>query len=169
MSSQAAWNAYALSIGGGWALCANCAPGVQGKKLFRQYNFNRTLMGLAIVDSPIDPTEEAGFSVTTVRWTDTDSPTVGIETSEPSRDCYLCAQLGLGLRNPFTLVTAAQMNIDLTPGDNVYAWVASIMPQILPTLPGTGQATYLRTCLWTPSGLPQFSQLTDWSWFNDQI
>jgi hypothetical protein len=124
-------------------------------------------MGLPLVGSPVDPTEESGFGIYGVRWTDTDSPTVGILTDSAPRDCYLCAQIGLALANPFVLVHAGQMNAALEPGDTVYNWVASVMPLVLPTMPGTGQATYLRTCLWTPSGLPQFSQLTDWSWFND--
>lgn len=53
LADPTVWEDYASDIAGQWSLCANCAPEIAGKKLFRQYNFNRTLLGLAVVTAPV--------------------------------------------------------------------------------------------------------------------
>lgn len=53
LADKSPWIGYADNISGQWALCASCMPDEGGKKLFRQYNFNRTILGLNIVTVPI--------------------------------------------------------------------------------------------------------------------
>lgn len=74
LPNQADWIIYAGNISGEWQLCANCAPGPSGKKLFRQYNFNRIALGLAQVTVPIDNTESAGSGPTEIHLTPNGGP-----------------------------------------------------------------------------------------------
>lgn len=57
LPDKSPWITYALNINGEWGLCATCQPDFGAKKLYRQYNFNRQILGLASVDAPIDNTE----------------------------------------------------------------------------------------------------------------
>lgn len=81
LPNQAEWELYAANIVGEWSLCANCQTGTGGKKLFRQYNYNRLLTQRLVVTSPLDNTEFSdvaylnatlttggGLNVTSIGW-----------------------------------------------------------------------------------------------------
>jgi hypothetical protein len=52
MPTQTDWNNYHAAIALHWALCANCTVPLSGKKLYRQVNLNRSLIGLPVDDIP---------------------------------------------------------------------------------------------------------------------
>ena len=145
MSTQAEWDVYADNITDGWDLCANCTRDATGKKLFRQYNFYRTLLGLPIVLSPIDNTEFQSPSGMFLEWV---PPNPGPEMilmtpgawSHFGWGFYQCGQ---ALGNPRVRVTQTDDTQQLLPSAPGYQL-------LLATLPAGG----LLACTCTDNGAP---------------
>jgi hypothetical protein len=103
IATQADWVTYAANIAGEWDLCANCSPDASGKKLFRQYNFNRTLRGLPIVNTPVDNTEyavPASLIFYYVDAADPLGPSLQVSFGPTGITTIVTAQLGLQNANP---------------------------------------------------------------------
>jgi hypothetical protein len=148
MSTQAEWNAYAERIAGFWNLCANCAPDQSGKKLFRQYNFNRLLAGLDVVESPIDATE---FCFTQnwrfdIHLSGSDAPQGFFTGGITEASIWYNVQIGSVLANPRMLMPLITLGIPFHPGDAVYDFMLQFV--------GLG---VVKTCFFNKSGAPGLS------------
>lgn len=157
LSTQAAWIAYAATISGKWQLCANCASGVLAKKLFRQYNFNRMLLGLAPVTVPIDPTAfvdpnificELGPFVTRPNVASMEGTTL------VPPNFYMIANVGLSSRNPFCYLPPDGFGTEYPPGNPIYDFFLAVNT-ILGTTSGGGTiATNVPCCFFDANGAP---------------
>lgn len=153
MSSKAEWETYAANIDGLWQLCANCQPDSSAKKLFRQYNYNRTILGLPIALSPIDNTEWCGDTQLQPNFdfTDPASPFLLMTGSTDGLPSYLIVQAGSVMTNPFFYIPDGLPGNTYFPGDTAYDfWLAFI------TKYGQG---FFNACCTKPDGAPG---LTGW-------
>jgi len=146
LSNQADWISYAVAIAGDWDLCANCNPGSSGKKLFRQYNFNRELLGLAWVTAPIDPTEAAHASFVEVHLSDSLNEVVVFGLGSLP-DTWYIFQFGNLLNNPALLIPAPGTGLVASPGS---PWYDETAPFFSPT----GTTTFWPACTSADSGAP---------------
>lgn len=122
------WVNYAANIDGNWQLCASCQPDSSGKKLFRQYNFNRSILGLSTVTVPIDDTEFAadlGLDATWQQFQFVPGSYV-LPVAHPNTDStFLIAQIGKNLGNPILEWKSAYDSIFNYSGP-AYDWLTSI-------------------------------------------
>jgi hypothetical protein len=97
------WDIYAENIDGDWDLCASCAPEGTGKKLYRQYNYNRLLLGKEIVSLPSNVTETSPSPAATMVFVYTNGSLTSFEIGNTSNGspCYALANIGLAMNNPF--------------------------------------------------------------------
>jgi hypothetical protein len=114
-ADKPAWELYNAGGTADWALCANCAPDKGAKKLFRQYNFNRSLIGLGTVLTPVDLTQGFGFYrpiyfANAGAWPPIET---SINVNLVQYPSYTVLQAGLGLGNPI------YRNLGQT-GDNIF-------------------------------------------------
>jgi hypothetical protein len=132
LADKAPWVAYATNIVGEWSLCANCMPDGGAKKLFRQYNFNRELIGLPVVIAPVDDTEVCDASMQDVQWVletgTTFETTIAVLTSEAS--FYIVASLGKALANPVIAFNGSDAGVSLTVPNIYSAWVQAVMTSL---------------------------------------
>lgn len=157
-STQTAWNNYAANIDGDWQLCANCAPSSIGKKLFRQYNFYRALLGLPAVNEPLDDTEFAvqngaamGYSPAPVIG----PPFVNFEPAVIGTSTIIVAQVGLGLQNPILDMTGLIYTVYFA-GSAPYNFAAAVWN----ALPGNpANVNEFTCCCFNASGAPGLKEL----------
>lgn len=164
MSSQLEWNDYALAIAGQWQLCANCAPDVAGKKLFRQYNFNRLLVGKPILLSPIDATEYASTEFISIRYTDYQGlfpSSVSLDWSPPVSTEIITAVLGRSMQNPFVDLTGLTIVAAIFSGP-AFDWAVKVCTSICQP---DGPAVAFKCCAQTQNGAPGNSSVASALWF----
>lgn len=147
MGTQAEWNTYAANVANQWNLCANCEVSQGGKKLFRQYNFNRSLVGLGRIDTPVDDTEvvDQGGIAFQIYLTAFGAPAgLFINTTFPA-PVWIVAQAGKALGNPL---------IHFVPGDEFRFYLSTdptfIWFDNLKTIPS------LVGCAFSDTGAPGF-------------
>lgn len=101
LQNQADWETLAAAVDGLWDLCANCDPDADAQRLYRQINFNRSLIGLPRED---DPTLFAAF-VAGVTYTLVTTPTFVSLTlaAGQSAATWLIVQQGNALGNELIL------------------------------------------------------------------
>lgn len=144
LPNQADWISYAAAINGEWQLCANCQPESTGKKLFRQYNFNRFLIGLPLVTVPVDATEFAAVTVFTMNWLPF-APGQPISLSaDPAttQALYFVVPVNQQLANPAVPVPIPGATT-IGAGDVGYAALLTIPP-----------FTTVQVCVFTTNGAP---------------
>ena len=113
------WINYAANIAGEWQLCANCLVDLAGKKLFRQYNFNRQILSLSLVNAPIDDTATGSISQLLLSWVTNYAP--GINAAHVAflvadADKTAIAQIGLQMGNPAYKLNVADFGSYHTAG-----------------------------------------------------
>lgn len=154
--SQSDWDTYAANIDTQWQLCANCTVPLTGKKLYRQYNLNRQLLGLSDVDSPIDNTETAqieGFDALYYRGPDL-IPYVLWEANNGGADAYLLGQKNLGMANPMVAIPPGSSGPSTITNGPVFDFVQAMIagePLTFFTPPDT---YYFQACQFTDDGAP---------------
>jgi hypothetical protein len=157
MSSQAEWQVYAANIEGEWSLCANCEPGASGKKLFRQYNFNRMLIGLPIVDSPINNTEFVNATgqggITIVRTLSTGLFRTTWSAIEDNLPYYGAGNIGLSMSNPVVEFTADEH--EPSTSGPVHDWILAVAAGLIPGFPNVAnQTANVWVCYFAGDGAP---------------
>lgn len=156
MSTKQEWIDYNANIAGQWDLCANCEPGKGGKKLFRQYNFNRTLSGLAVVTSPIDNHEVKTSAITAFNFAAASSPQFAefggsTATMTPT---WVCAQVGAVMSNPLKRFTAFPNGTHFLAGSPEFEWLLGVWQRYgIPTASGSN-LTQIPMCVWSDNGAP---------------
>lgn len=156
-TSQDAWNDYADTIEGEWQLCANCQPESIGKKLYRQYNFNRRLLGLSVADVPIDGTECAEQGSLYVVWHgygDGTPTSVTWEVSGVPSTCYLNPSAGMSGKIPlfFNNAYAGGTYYAESP---VFTWINSVVAAVYGVPPPSSEPIIgLQCCTFTANGAP---------------
>lgn len=129
LPNQTAWNLYALSIAGQWDLCANCQPDTGGKKLFRQINYNRTLLGQPLITVPpgTAPAPACAGLVVNMAWNNINNWWFLTGGSLPADDgVQVTARVGQGLGNPSYVLNSANNNQGHTVTPLV-TWCAAIL------------------------------------------
>lgn len=132
MSTQLEWENYAVDIAGEWDLCANCEPALAGKKLFRQLNFNRVLIGLPIVLSPPNP---GAFSIAALLTFDFNNlvplPYCTVDANlDPTLVGFSAVQMGKVLGNPSTTFNLVDITGFKFPGDKMYDFGVILASQL---------------------------------------
>jgi hypothetical protein len=138
---QEIWDAYSGNISPEWNLCANCQPDQSGKKLFRQYNFNRRLIGLPTVELPIDDTERCLTSDGSSHLFSSGVLEVQINT-DAMVNSYLVFQAGDIMSNPVLYVDNVNF-VFVDPALPVYQYLAGQIP-----------GTVLFACTFNEDGAP---------------
>lgn len=114
LSDQTPWENYANYLAGHWALCANCSNSEDAQRLFRQYNYWRTVTFQAIANTPVDPTEQCSsnniFCVITSFGGGIYAAGFG---AGPAIGQKMCMQVGGLLKNPI-------LEIDGSPTGTTY-------------------------------------------------
>jgi hypothetical protein len=145
LSDKSPWVTYAANIGGLWQLCANCEPDAGPKKLYRQYNFNRSILGLPSVSAPIDDTEWAhasDFSIGYEPSTGAPSDCTFLANYFSEQDYYLL-QTGQVMANQYIILGPLDTPPVWFPGDRIFDFW-------LPYLAGPP----ISCCTFTASGAP---------------
>lgn len=145
LPDQTPWVTYAENIADQWQLCASCAPMSSGKKLFRQYNFNRQSIGLSVVDVPVD--DEEFCEVDEIHWVFGVDPSLGNIGFFTEAGIYvptwIQAQVGKVLSNPIALFPVDGAGGPWLPGDALYQLWQQCTP--MGVTPG---------CIFTQTGAP---------------
>lgn len=156
LSNKAEWVTYAANIDGHWNTCANCALEATGKKLFRQYNYNRNLIGLAPVTVPLDDTEYTDSFLHNVVWAPDGMPAFvqlfGGGGGLAYGDILCVANLGLSLANPIGSFTIADIVSTIVISGPFFEWVVKIMTLFPTELDGPGESFDI--CFFKSSGAP---------------
>lgn len=164
LTGQAAWVNYATTIAGDWDLCANCNPGASGKKLFRQYNFNRVLVGAPTVTTPIDPTASAGTLAGYVEIIlDTSSGNYIVTNFEftPAEVVWVTASLNQGMANPLAPVDPSQYGLPQGSGQLYdFALAMANATGVFPP-PGQGRTALIECCTFDSNGAPGLKQTVE--------
>lgn len=157
LTNQADWDAYNANISGNWVLCANCVLPNTGKKLYRQYNFYRMILGLPQESTPLDYFDTADGDLTIVQWEHDDLGTtdrISVEASPSTGGFVGVYQLGAGLGNVlinWPLPCAG----DYAPGSAIYETAQPMIKAVVPD-PGPGGTTSIEVevCCCSPTGGP---------------
>lgn len=167
LPDDSAWVTYATNIAGNWQLCANCQPDAAAKKLYRQYNFNRFLLGLTRADVPIDNTEFCENRFGNVEqnyqavppWVNMNvDPTLGFPF-------YAVANVGLALLNPLGEITAAAGAGNVNAPSPEYSFADAVTTALgLAASPGSHSGNAV-TCFFMPSGAPGLNSNVGYSRF----
>jgi hypothetical protein len=157
LPNQADWITYAANIAGNWQLCANCQPDASGKKLFRQYNYNRAILGLPIVTVPIDATAFAEVTFITAEYVVppiSPLPAVDLNWSGSGDFIVLLAQQGAVMANPRLTLDPAFNGVG-TIAAPPFAWVESCVKFLigLPPPPGS-YPIFQQCCIFNLDGAP---------------
>lgn len=125
LSNQAAWDTYAASMFGAWALCANCQPSFAGKKIFRQINFNRRLLGLPLQTVPGSSPIHVFGDVTPVGifGMPPGNQVSPFFSSGPMAISLLIPRVGQALGNPSLTFDPAWYGVSSMAGDPFYDWL----------------------------------------------
>lgn len=156
LPDKSPWVTYAANIAGDWSLCANCQPDSGAKKLYRQYNFNRGLMGLPDVSAPIDDTEHSAMVslVVGLKGYPPDTGAFWESGNQPLPTMTITAVIGNGLANPSTELTAGQFAIVQPPGSDFCNWAFQVATALGIT-PDTVSGPYsFYICQYMPDGAP---------------
>jgi hypothetical protein len=169
LADQTPWVTYAANIAGEWQLCANCSPESSGKKLYRQYNFNRQLLGLATVISPIDDTEYAQPTEMDATFNNSaSSPPQDVISRwlPPTNDPWVVAQVGQIGANPMYHMDEADNDVHRTAGPifDFYLSICKALALLGP--PGTVKTAVFNCCTMMPSGAPGLQVQLDLGVFN---
>jgi hypothetical protein len=155
-TQQSDWESFAETIDGLWQLCANCMPDGGAKKLFRQVNFNRQIMGLPAVDN----TFTLGFPPDVVFFiaqknTKSDGTELGINIELLSTlDIQAFLQMGEQMSNPNTDVRGADNATYFMPGTARYDFWNPIIEQFCGSATPGGNAYPLTCCVSDLTGVP---------------
>ena len=162
-ADKPAWAAAAAAYAGEWDLCANCQPDSGAKKFFRQWNFNRQLIGLPILLAPLPlAPADSPFGLNS---TSTDNRSSGVYIVDlfvppPSQDFLIIACVGSRLSNPRVLISPADFSTGLTSGP-VWAYFVSGNQTLMGTPPvGFSSSVAYKTCIAFPNGQPLRSMAT---------
>lgn len=167
LTNQATWDELAAATAGTWALCANCHPESSGKKLYRQINFNRALMGKARTDTPpaqppsqvtnasfLGYTHEAGVGNDNAFYNITDN----------TQDIWCSINCGQQQANPLARLAGATVNTNFPPGTAIYNFITACIG-FLGTLdnPSTGDI-FPQACCWNDDGFPALQLPCELAW-----
>lgn len=156
LANKTPWTIYASNIAGAWALCANCQPDFGAKKLFRQYNFNRSLVGLGVASVPVDDTEvcDAVPSNLVIDTTGI-APTATLNGGSMTFGAYFAvASSGLSLSNPLAALNTVLFGVPQPLGSVVYSWGDQVMTLAgIASLPGVNFID-VWVCVFNPDGAP---------------
>lgn len=154
--NQAPWETYANNINGAWQLCANCQPGAGGKKLFRQVNFNRQLIGLPVNLTPDNDTEFAIYSggSLTLIMDQPDKLDYAFYAPNNGNDaCYLIPRIPNGKQmQPFFMDQYAEGEYD--SGTALYQWANELQATFIGTVEDGAYHASIIVCPFQPSGAP---------------
>lgn len=154
---KSAWETYADNIDGEWQLCANCFSGDTAKKLYRQYNFNRMMSGLAPAATPVDNTEAAQCDLIAMEYAVAGSTVAGFALGNQNGGTvgdWWIANVGLALQNPVYQTTGVEDNTVVTSGP-WFDFIQDIWVAIgVPIDPFIGTYVYFQMCQWTADGAP---------------
>ena len=154
LANKAPWLTYAANIAGSWQLCANCEPGSSGKKLYRQYNFNRSLLGLSPVSAPISLSESSDIHFVNLAivlfppW----AQYIIVSIDGQPTASLITAQVGAVLTNPGFVFPSFTADLNIPEGTSAF-------DQLFATR-ATG-APYFCQC--TSEGAPGLKLLSTWT------
>lgn len=166
MSTQSDWNAYAAAVGTAWGLCASCEPVYSGKKIFRQYNLNRQLLGLPV--SLAVPAIETicDCSIADLNYSASVGfpfpPRVLIAGTFPTElPFYIVANCGLGLANPVLKLNIGNFDINLDGPNPTQAWLLKVQTLIGQQPSAVASTVVVRVCNFYGDGRPGPSTLVN--------
>lgn len=149
LPDKAPWIEYAEGISGEWDLCASCPAEDSAKKLYRQYNYNRLLMGTGIINSPVVPDETADFFLNTIQHiVSTDTVLVG--HADTTGDWFTVTNLDGSMNNPNVQFGTADYVGVQYPGSPLY----NLWSQVW-----SGDK-FVKLCIATQNGAPGLSFYT---------
>lgn len=156
LRNQIDWVTYAGNITGEWQLCANCQPDSSGKKLYRQYNFNRSASGLPEISTPVSNTAYSAPMTFQVTW---NYPGIGTGdnidfsiTAHPHPQ-WIQTQLGIGSTNPVFFFDGSTTGV-FFPGSPQYDYfVGNWVKRFGHPSAGFAEFTF-QTCVWDANGAP---------------
>lgn len=156
LPDKSPWVTYAANIAGDWDLCANCQPDDGAKKLYRQYNFNRTLLGLTNTAAPVDNSEFYSDALNAVTlFTGGGFDVVIWRTNQdPQEVGTVFASVGHSLSNPSVTIPGDPANMLYFPGDPQYIWSYAVAAALGYAGQQVPEGTQFPTCYTTPNGAP---------------
>lgn len=160
LTNQPDWVTWAVEMEGYWDLCANCAPEASGKKIFRQLNFNRSVLGLPALTTPPAFAPPAGLGDLEVNWASHQPPGFNfvLVTCSVSGPGYGILQAGLVDNNPVLDFTGTVSGI-FFEGTAEYDYWTTLVLLVAPTV---GQDTTAKLCWMGIDGVPGRSEPTYW-------
>ena len=156
-ADQPSWVTYAAAIENEWNLCANCQPDSGAKKLFRQYNFNRRLLGLTIQLVAPSGAPFADVGDIGVFWVIDDSTGdnfVSVDFDVSGNNDWLCIQIGKRLANPLFQLDPAINGVDFSSGPVYDFWTQLYLSCRSVPPAGSDDELDLFACVFTTDGAP---------------
>lgn len=157
LPNQETWNEYAGDVAGAWQLCANCAPESTGKKVFRQINFNRQLIGLSPLTTPPGSPQRWTALAMSAKMTVKLSTHVREATlgwASWPRPGWVVSQCGNVQSNPFYQLNLAERGGVLKTGPG-YQWCEDMVDQLgLDVSTVGGQTMAISGCTFDDAGNP---------------
>ena len=157
LPNQSAWNTLASASADLWQLCANCTPAASGKKLFRQVNFNRFVLGLGNITDPSSlgapPAVAAGAADIELNNPAIPGLSTLVDLLLPSPPCVYFAQIGQQMANPSWVLDATQLGVIQTDGTS-WEWLKAIVTILWPSAPVGSYYAQVNLCTCSPSGMP---------------
>jgi hypothetical protein len=158
------WDDMAATLEGLWQLCANCQPESSGKKIHRQYNYNRLNAGLPYSDTPpstitaVDYT----FNFFTFDWqAGPPNNFVYYDFTSDNGQLLLTAQLGRAQGNPQLVIDQASSGFAFGPGTPEYTWITDCYYTLGGTNPPPPQIISVPVCIAALDGTPGLSTVID--------
>jgi hypothetical protein len=158
-TQQTKWTTLAAAYT--WSLCANCQPDSSGKKLYRQTNYFRRLIGLTQLDDPtgLAPPFSKGYVLQPYYTTSSNTPpTTYVQwgvIAQPEGTIAI-ANIGRQLNNPWVVLHQSWQGAFLTSGPG-FNFVVLLCTWAFPQPQPTNFAT-IPFCYCTPDGLPLISE-----------
>jgi hypothetical protein len=168
LPNQADWNAVAAAFAGLWGLCANCQPDAGGKKLYRQVQMNRSLVGLPPIGTP--PTPSAGFvpGVSSAQWINQPSVpgnnNASVTLDELGTDVWVVAVIGLALANPIAFVASSESGTSFPPGTDIFKLVSQTITVKAAPAPISAGDFENQVCTFDVNGFPGLPEQADFNW-----
>lgn len=160
LPNQLDWINFSLYLDPDWGLCANCVLPATGKKLYRQYNFNRNISTRLTVGTPVDAGEFCSLNGIEA-YLFLNAPTADYDviiTSESIGGDWVVAQVGLALLNPIHKFPGASGFYSGPMTDATGQWYLAILAAMgIVIIPGNHDYT-VNICPFATEGTPGLMQ-----------
>jgi len=166
LPNKAAWMTYAGLMSGHWSLCANCQPDFGAKKLFRQINFNRLQLGLALQTVPPGSASfVSNVALVTVYIDDTLNHEAQFDCSPTlPTSWYAVPSIGMSLSNPSVQLFIADRRAHQLLTSAFAAWMRAINAVVGFPNDGNTHSVQLPICYYLPDGSPGHREFFTFQW-----